>query len=71
MAFRYQLSPKAMVNVFEPKAVDLENTRLMRAAMMGAVCLENFAKLPKSENASIVWEVGSLYNLLSETCRFP
>ena len=29
----------------------------MRSSVMGALCLENMTKLPKSESVGILWEV--------------
>ncbi len=59
--FRYSVQPKAMVNAFEPKALteDLD-AGPVRSSVMGAACIGNLKKLPKSEHASILWEVPQL-----------
>lgn len=53
--FRYVAKPKAMINVFEPKAVQPEQD--MRSSVMGASCGGLFQKFPKTATASILWEV--------------
>eukprot|EP00435_Cladocopium_sp_Y103_P076335 s59_g93.t1 len=57
IAFRYTVSPRAMINTFEPRSLGSEDTRDMRSSMMGAACAGKFKMLPKSQTCGIVWEV--------------
>lgn len=58
--FRYTVSPRAMVNTFEPKAVANDDITDMRASIMGAACAGKFKAFPKSDICSILWEVSWL-----------
>lgn len=59
--FRYTITPKSKVSVFEPKplppATEFMN---MRGTMMGAVMKNNLTKLPQNKMGSTVWEVPQL-----------
>lgn len=61
------MTPKAMINTFEPKALTeaTENTTI-RSSVMGAACLGQLKMLPKSDQASIIWEASRLLSLIVE-----
>ena len=55
--YRYKLSPLDKVNVFRPKELDPNATRLgIRGAMLGAYWCKKFEKLPLSNWLKVVWE---------------
>lgn len=55
--FRYDITPKSMVSVVEPRAIPVGTDLMaMRSTWFGAAAAGQLMQLPKSSMASTVWE---------------
>lgn len=66
LPFRYKVTPKATINVFEPRALPPNSDiNSLRGTMLGAAIGGHFDKLPK-QSAALVWEAGLYWRKRSQ-----
>ena len=59
VAYRYNLARNETVSGFVPKTLDADmDLQSMRATQFGAVFKDRYHQIPKSNHATIAWEVG-------------
>ena len=57
MNFRYEISAKPKVSVFEPqKLAETVDRMSMRATQLGAALKGSYGKLPRTDQSGLLWE---------------
>ena len=63
--FRYQVLPKTLATIFNPKKIEQSVDKMnMRATMFGGLFFDNFDKLPRTDAARVCWEATETNNCL-------